>query len=128
SLHRVGADLGDPIEVSRAGVDILVAGFGIAPQRQQEIHNALGSQRHVVVRFSEPAPARLEPEGAPPPESAAPAADIQQFQALMAEQIGGRVYFSRLAAQVLDLSEPMMARAYALRRLAERIPIAIESE
>jgi hypothetical protein len=125
SLHRVGADLGDPIEVSRAGGDVLVAGVGIAPQRQQEIQDALGAQKHVVVRFSEPAPAKLDPEKEATPESA-PAADIQQLQALMAEQIGGRVYFSQLAAQVLDMSEPMMARAYALRRLAERIPIELE--
>jgi len=121
SLHRVGADLGDPIEVSRAGGDVLVAGVGIAPQRQQEIHDALGAQKHVVVRFSEPAPARLEPERVAHP-------DIQQLQAQMAEQIGGRVDFSQLAANVLDLSEPMMARAYALRRLAERIPIEAEAE
>jgi hypothetical protein len=127
SLQRVGADLGDPIEVSRAGADIVVAGVGIAPQRQQEIHDALAAQSHVVVRFSEPAPARLEPEKEAPPESAA-AADIQQLQALMAGQIGGRVYFSQLAAQVLDLSEPMMARAYALRRLAERVPIEVEAK
>jgi hypothetical protein len=121
SLHRVGADLGDPIEVSRAGGDILVAGVGIAPQRQREIHDALGAQKHVVVRFSEPVPARIEPEREAPP-------DIQQFQAQMAEQIGGRADFLQLAAQVLDLSEPMMARAYALRRLAERIPTEVEAE
>jgi hypothetical protein len=127
SLQRVGADLGDPIEVSRAGADILVAGVGIAPQRQQEIHDALAAQSHVVVRFSEPAPARLEPEKEAPPESAA-SADILQLQALMAGQVGGRVYFSQLAAQVLDLSEPMMARAYALRRLSERVPIEVEAK
>jgi hypothetical protein len=121
SLHRVGADLGDPIEISRAGGDILVAGVGITPQRQQEIHDALGAQKHVVVRFSEPAPARLEPEKEGTP-------DIQQFQSQIAEQIGGRVDFLQLAAQVLDLSEPMMARAYALRRLAERIPAEVEAE
>jgi hypothetical protein len=46
----------------------------------------------------------------------------------MAEQIGGRADFSQLAAQVLDMSEPMMARAYALRRLAERIPVEAQGE
>jgi hypothetical protein len=121
SLHRVGADLGDPIEVSRSGRDVLVAGVGIAPQRQQEINEALATQKHVVVRFSEPAPARVEPEREAHP-------DIQQLQAQMAEQIGGRADFSQLAAQVLDMSEPMMARAYALRRLAERIPIEAQGE
>jgi hypothetical protein len=45
----------------------------------------------------------------------------------MAEQIGGSLVFSQLAAQILDSSEPMMARVYALRRLAERIPAAEES-
>ena len=37
------------------------------------------------------------------------------------------MYFAELAAQVPDLSEPMMSRAYALRRLAERFPIEIEA-
>jgi hypothetical protein len=127
SLHRVGADLGDPIEVSRAGADILVAGIGIAPERQQEIHDALGAEKHVVIRFSDPAPIKVESEKQAPPERAV-GADIQRVQSQMAEQIGGRVYFSQLAAQVLDLSEPMMARVYALRRLAEQIPTEVESE
>ena len=45
ALNRVGADLGDPIEVSRAGGEILVSGVGIEPQRQQEIKDALRSHR-----------------------------------------------------------------------------------
>ncbi len=127
ALNRVGADLGDPIEVSRAGHDVLVTGVGIAPQRQQEIHDALSSQKHVVVRFSESAPAKVQPEKEAPAEVPAKP-DMLQRQARLAEQLGGRVYFAQLAAQVLDLSEPMMSRAYALRRLAERFPIGIESE
>ena len=126
ALHEAGADLGDPIEVSRTSGEILVAGVGIPPERQQEISGALSSQKHVVVRFSESPPARVQPEVEAPAESARDA-DIQQLQARMAEQVGGRVYFSQLAAQALDLSEPMMARAYALRRLAERIPMEAES-
>jgi hypothetical protein len=127
ALHAAGADLGDPIEVSRTGGDVLVAGVGIAPERQREIHNALGSQKHVVVHFSEPALSTLEPETEAPAESSA-SADIQRLQARMAEQVGGRAYFTQLATQVLDLSEPMMARAHALRRLAERIPIDLDAE
>jgi hypothetical protein len=126
ALHEAGADLGDPIEVSRTSGEILVAGVGIAPERQQEISGALSSQKHVVVRFSESPPARVQPEEQASTESAGDA-DIQQLQARLAEKVGGRVYFSQLAAQALDLSEPMMARAYALRRLAERIPIEAES-
>jgi hypothetical protein len=46
----------------------------------------------------------------------------------VASRIGGRVYFAQLASQVLDLTEPMMSRAYALRRLAEQFPVEVDSE
>jgi hypothetical protein len=127
ALHQAGADLGDPIEVSRSGGEILVAGIGIAPLRQQEIQNALRSQKRVVVHFSEPASAQIEPQKEPATEPAG-GADFNRLQARLAEQIGGRVIFSQLASQILDMSEPMMARAYALRRLAARIPITAEAE
>ncbi len=127
ALNRVGADLGDPIEVSRSESDILVTGVGIAPQRQQEIREALGLQRHVVIRFSESEPASISPEREVPTGRTAHT-DIQGLQARMAEQLGGRMYFAQLGTQVLDLSEPMMSRAYALRRLAERIPKEVEPE
>ena len=127
SLHKVGADLGDPIEVSRVGGGILVAGVGIAPQRQQEIQDALSSQNHVLLRFSDSAPAKVEPEREVPSVNA-PNPDLQKLQDRVAERIGGRVYFTRLSAQVLDLSDPLMARVYALRRLAEQIPAGSEPE
>jgi len=127
ALNRVGADLGDPIEVSRAGGEILVSGVGIAPQRQQEIKDALRSQTHVAVRFSESAPEKVQPEPEAPTDGSVNA-DIERLQARVASRIGGRVYFAQLASQVLDLTEPMMSRAYALRRLAEQFPAEVESE
>jgi len=125
ALHQIGADLGDPVEVSRNASEIVVSGVGIAPQRQQEIQQALNSLPGVVFRFTEsaPAPAVLQQSV---PENPAPS-DIPQVQARIAEQVGGRAHFDQLAAQVLDLSEPLMARAYALRRLAERFPATIEA-
>ena len=126
ALHQAGADLGEPIEVSRSGGEIVVTGVGIAPQRQQEIRNLLGSEPHVVVRFSDAAPPRVQPERALADSPAG--ADIRQLQARIADQIGGRTNFEQLAGQVLDLTEPMMSRAYALRRLAERFPGGAESQ
>ena len=104
-----------------------MTGVGIAAQRRQEINDALGSQSRVVVRFSETAPATVQAENAAPADSTTNV-EIQQLQGRVADQIGGRAYFSQLATQVLDLSEPMMSRAYALRRLAERVPIEMERE
>lgn len=127
ALHQLGADLGDPIEVSRTGGKVLVSGVGIATQRQQEIQDALGSQPRVVVRFSELPPAAVQPQKGTTADSTV-GADIRELQGRIAQQIGGRVYFDQLAVQVLDRSESMMARAYALRRLAERFPSAKETE
>jgi hypothetical protein len=127
ALHNVGADLGDPVEVSRSTRAIVVSGVGISPERQQEIKNAIGSKPNVIVRFSDSSPATVqEPSTAPTP--AASAADLRQLQTRLAEQLGGRGNLEQLAAQVLDSSESLMARAYALRRLAEQFPAAAERE
>jgi len=117
ALHQVGADLGDPLEISRTASEIVVSGVGIAPARQQEIREAVGSQPHVSVRFSASSPAAAAPSRSAPENSAA-GADLKQMQSRVADQIGGRANFEQLASEVLDLSDPMMSRVYALRRLA----------
>jgi anti-sigma factor RsiW len=127
ALHEIGADLGDPVEVSRDSSQIVVSGVGIAPERQQEIQQALRSMPGVVVRFRESPAADAQPQPAKPVNPTT-ATDIPQVQARIAEQMGGRAHFDQLAAQVLDLSEPLMARAYALRRLVDRFPVAVEAE
>jgi len=128
ALHDVGADLGDPVEVSRSQSDVLVSGVGIAPARQQEIKNAIGSKPHVVVRFSDsPPPARAQEQPVTPSDTTA-GGDVRQLQSRLAEQLGGRANLEQLAAQVLDSSESLMARAYALRRLAEQFPVVAERE
>lgn len=127
ALSEVGADLGDPVEVTRAGGQIMVAGVGIAPQRQQQIHDALSSLPNVVVRFSDPLAATFHPEK-PGPTDTSMGAEAPRLRTRMEEQVGGALHFEELAAQLLDLSEAMMSRAYALRRLAERFPPEVEPE
>jgi hypothetical protein len=127
ALHDVGADLGDPVEVYRSPSEIVVSGLGIAPARQQEIKNAIGSRPHVVVRFSDSPPAP-SPDQLAAPSDAPAAGDVRQLQARLAEQLGGRANLDQLAAEVIDSSESLMARAYALRRLAEQFPSASEEE
>jgi len=128
ALHQLGADLGDPIEVTRNGGKVLVTGVGIAPSRQREIADMLASQPQIVVHFSEAAPSRVKPEREVLPAENNPNSEIRQLQARMAKSIGGRATFDQLAAQVLDLSDNMMTRAYALRRLAETFPNEAEAE
>jgi len=126
SLHQIGADLGDPIEVTRSGGTVVVGGAGIDQHLRQEIDDALGNDPHVTVRFSDSSPPVAKPDRSVAPETAVNP-DLRQLQARMADQVGGRGRFDELAAQVLDLSDNMMARAYALRRLAEHFPPESES-
>ena len=127
TLHDLGADLGDPIEVSRSGSDVLVSGVGIAPRRQQAITNALSAKANVVVRFSEASAAGAQPQPVSGNETGA-RTDAGQLQTGLAERAGGRPNLDQLATQVLDTSESMMARAYALRRLAEEFPAGAEPD
>jgi hypothetical protein len=128
ALHQIGADLGDPIEVTRNGGKVLVTGVGIAPSRQREIADMLASQPQIVVHFSEAAPSRIKPEREILPAENNPNPEIRQLQSRLAKSVGGRANFDQIAAQVLDLSDNMMTRAYALRRLAETFPTEAEEE
>ncbi|HLK18800.1 MAG TPA: hypothetical protein VKT81_07580 [Bryobacteraceae bacterium] len=123
ALHQLGADLGDPVELSRTEHEIIVSGVGIPPARRQEIETALNGLPNVVVRFAN-APAATVP-------ARTVIADAQPngpLQSQIAEQVGGRAHFDELAAQVLDRSEQLMARVYALRRIEERFPAAVVAQ
>lgn len=127
ALHQMGADLGEPIDVKREGGRVLVAGVGIDAARQREIARALAARSNVVVRFSE------DTGSAPPPAKPlridTPAGtDNTALPARIETQVGGRADYERLSADLLDASESLMSRAYALRHLAERFPREIEPE
>src|SRR5207249_6106047 len=72
ALHEAGADLGDPIEVTREGRDIVVSGTGVPAQHQQKVHGLLDRLPHVTVRFSDPSlPASNPPAREPAARDAA---------------------------------------------------------
>ena len=124
ALHQAGADLGDPIEISREGRDLVVSGTGIGPDRQQQIHQQLDRLPHVVVRFSDPTFPASAPatEPAITRDAAVPADKI--YQARIEQRLGGRPQFERFSGQLLDWTDSAMARAYALRRLAQQFPVS----
>jgi hypothetical protein len=121
ALHEIGADLGDPVEVTRSEGRVLVSGVGLPAQRQKQIRAALDGLPHVEIQFSEPATAPLPAEPAVP-DAASGASRPAGIQARVEQQVGGRAEFERFSAQVLDRNELMMSRAYALRALAQRFP------
>lgn len=129
ALHGLGADLGDPLEISREGRQVLVSGTGIPPQRQQQIHGVLDRLPHVVVRFDDPAfPASATPVQSEPVTRDAAGPEKSTYAARIEERLGGRPQFERLSSSVLDWTDSAMTRAYALRRLAQQFSAAAENQ
>ncbi len=123
-LHRIGADLGDPVEVNLTDGKVLVSGAGVSPGRQRQIHDLLDGTANVEVRFSQPEAAVVMP----PMTATATEGDTANvgIQTRLEKQLGGRAAFERFSARVLDGDEAAMAHAYALRSVAERFPAGNE--
>jgi hypothetical protein len=85
------------------------------------------------VRFSEPGGVPSGP-GAPPVEPETPAlrdsagSAPPPYQVRLEERLGGRPQFERFSSQLLDGSDAVMSRAYALRRLAQQFPPDVERQ
>jgi hypothetical protein len=127
ALHEIGADLGDPLEIRRTDTAIVVTGVGLPRRRQDEIRRALEPIPHVALEFPEP-PVNSLPQEQPPAGSASTSpAKPAGLQSRLEQQFGGRTEFERASAQLLDWNEAAMARAYALRALAQRFPEGAES-
>jgi hypothetical protein len=126
-LRRLGADLGEPVEVRRDEDQIRVTGVGVDPVLGGRIHKELAGLPRVRVEFSDPLPeplptARRTLSGTDPrPETAA-------LQRKLEEQLGGRVAYELFLEDVLDTSDGLMSRVHALRRLARRFPATVESQ
>jgi hypothetical protein len=120
-LHEIGADLGDPIQVSLSDNRVQVRGVGLAPERKQEIQAALEPLPFVAVNFSDPAPAPL-PADAAAAQSSVPPSTASAYQARLEAQLGGHGPLEHFTGQVLNWNESAMAHAYALRILAQQFP------
>ncbi len=122
ALHRIGADLGDPLEISRSssGAQIAVKGFGIDPRRGAQIEQALRGLPNVAVDFaSEGAPAGIAP---PSTGHLAVKSKASPLEPLLEQRLGNRAAIEQFTNELLDRDEQIMARAHAIERLAARFP------
>ena len=121
ALHRIGADLGDPIEVTRAGSQVEVKGFAIDGRRRGQIEQALQAMPAVNLRFvDEAAPAGFAAESGP--SSTAVKSASSPLQEYLDQRLGGRVAIEQFANEVFDRYESIMAHAHAIQRLSSRFP------
>jgi anti-sigma factor RsiW len=126
ALHRAGADVDDPVEVTREGREIVVSGTGVPSAHQEKVRQLLDRLPHVAVRFSDPSSPASQPAREPTARDAA-GPENPQYPARLEARLGGRPQFERFSGQVLDWTENAMARVYALRRLAQKFPVEAEN-
>jgi hypothetical protein len=125
-LRRLGADLGEPVEVIRGSGRVLVTGIGIEPELRRRLHGELERLPRVAVLFSDPAAVPLPPGGVPVDVNP-PRPDLAHVQARLEEHLGGRAAYEQFSNEALETMDELMARMHALRRLAERFPPQAES-
>jgi hypothetical protein len=121
ALHRIGADLGEPIDVRREGGSVLVNVTGLTAARQSDVKAALSGLPSVKLQFAE----LSHREDNQQPRRPAPQVDTANplFSELQ-DKLQNGVTLADVEEQLTDSTENLIARAYALRSLARRFPSA----
>jgi anti-sigma factor ChrR (cupin superfamily) len=125
ALHRIGADLGEPVEVRREGAAVVVTGMGLTPAREEQVRAAVSEIPGVQVHFEEAHSRRNSAAGetrpsSPSPNEASPNPLVAELQA----KLGGNA--AELSDRLIEVNDRAIERAYALRALGRRFPAAIE--
>ena len=120
ALNRVGADLGEPVDVTpdEAGRKVQVTATGLDLSRQEELRAALAGVPNVDLRFQSPQ--------AVTHSSADQGSELVQGPSAMQKRLedyfGRRALVDDYVNDVIGASERSLSRAHALRALAERFP------
>ena len=125
SLHDIGADLGEEIEITvRPPSQVVINAAAASPQRKQQIEAMLGNKPGIRLEFQGPvrdnslnraaARPRMIPSADQPPQIPDTPL-IQYFGSLAAQE--------NYARSVLQSSDDILAHLHALRELAGRWPL-----
>jgi hypothetical protein len=121
ALHGIGADLGEPIDVQRAGASVLVRISGLDENRRNQIRTALAGLAGAQLQFEDVrGPGSRTPS--PAPGTAAPAGTANPLIAELRARLGNGVSTSDLTDELIDATDRASERAFALRALARRFP------
>ena len=123
ALHRIGADLGEPIEVTRTtGRGVQVAASGLDPGRKEQLRAILAGLPWVTLLFDEPQQTVSGDKEDQRRERRSSTAPVSTLQLQLQSYLGGAAALQKFTDGILDASDGAMARAHALRNLAERFP------
>lgn len=122
ALHRIGADLGEPVAMHKSGSQLLIVGTGLTSNQKDQLTEALAGISGVQVIFEN---ATANPGGrSTPADRAAPATPA--MQARLQALLGSRDSAEDFTNRALDASDAVMARVHALRALARAFPPDVE--
>ncbi len=126
-LRRLGADLGEPVEVSRQGGRVVVAGTGVSPEVERRLTAELGTAPRITLRFAAPA-SEVPPPAARGVVTAELRPETARLLAGLEQQLGGRANAEQALGELLEANDTLLAHLHALRRLAERFPPEVEAQ
>jgi hypothetical protein len=115
ALHAIGADLGEPVQVTRNETLVVVSATGLTEAREKEVRGAVAGIPGVVFHVQP----LTESRGAESSPAKVVAGTPSQLLGVLGEEGVNRI---------LDASEAVMARVFALRGLARRFPQVVEAQ
>lgn len=118
ALRKLGADLGEPIDINRTADAIVVTVLGVDANRRQQLQSSIAGISHVDLRFPE-VPAT---PGVSASHNLSRNTLASPFETELNQYFGGRAAVDRFTDQTLELIDNTVARAHALRRLTEHFP------
>jgi hypothetical protein len=120
ALHLIGADLGEQIEVRRAGTQVSVKGFANNSQRKRQIDAVLAGIPDLQISLHSISEVAVSPA----PASAAMAVASDPQPPLLRDRLPDVFHEEadrqRFVDSTLSSSQAALMRSWALRRLAER--------
>lgn len=121
ALHKIGADLGEPVEMSENSSRLLVTATGLTNEQKQSLQASLLGIPGVELRFDDATPHAANSPGQRVTPLTAP------LQPRLQTLLGSRESVEEFTNRALDASDAMLARAHALRALSKAFPPAAEA-
>ena len=116
-LHRINADLGEPVAVRRSGPNVVVNVTGLDPRRQEEVKKALANVDAVrLVTNEEERDGTTGSQRRPPPQVDIANPLLAELQAAAADTSST----GEIGDQIVEYTESIIDRVYAVRALARK--------
>lgn len=128
ALNRAGADVGEPLELSKdtPGRKLVVSSNGLSDAVQRRLQSELAGLPKVELRVQGQV-SMPGPGNGPEPTTQVSDQRPRTIVALLEERLGGPLKLQTVTEEVLEASGESLARAHALEVLAQWVPAPAEA-